>query len=89
MNGGIVHTVKVLGPGCRNCERLTDITEQALTALGRPERVEKVTDPVEIVAHGIYSTPALMVDDELVMSARIPALVTLEEILGDRLSNME
>ncbi len=84
-----MHTVKVLGPGCRNCERLTDITEQALTALGRPERVEKVTDPAEIVAHGIYSTPALMVDDELVMSARIPALVTLEEILGDRLSDKE
>jgi hypothetical protein len=81
-----MHTVKVLGPGCRNCERLTALTEQALTELGRPEHVEKITDPVDIVAHGVYTTPALVVDDELLMSARIPALVTLKEILGDRLS---
>lgn len=80
-----MHTVKVLGPGCRNCERLTAITEQALEELGRSEQVEKVTDPAEIVAHGVYSTPALMVDDELLMSARIPGLAPLKEILGDRL----
>jgi small redox-active disulfide protein 2 len=85
MNGDIVHTVKVLGPGCRNCERLTAVTEQALSELGQPERVEKVTDPAEIVALGIYSTPALMVDDELVMAARIPGVESLKGLLGDRL----
>jgi len=86
MNGDIVHTVKVFGPGCRNCERLTAITEQALSELGRPEQVEKVTDPAQMVAHGIYSTPALTVDDELLMSARIPGLEPLKEILRARLN---
>jgi Thioredoxin domain len=63
MNGGIVHTVKVLGPGCSNCERLAALTEEALTSLGRPEQVEKVTDYGEITSHGVMSTPALVVDD--------------------------
>ncbi len=80
-----MHTVKVFGPGCRNCERLTAVTEQALGELGRPEKVEKVTDPVEMAAHGIYSTPALMLDDDLVVSGRIPGLEPLKELLGSRL----
>ena len=37
-------TIKVLGPGCNNCQRLTHLTEQALGELGRPRAVEKVTD---------------------------------------------
>lgn len=87
MNGVTVHTVKVLGPGCRNCIRLTDLTEQALSDLGRPEQVEKVTDPVAIVGYGVYATPALVVDDQVLLSARIPALTSLKEILGERLTS--
>jgi len=81
-----VHTIKVLGPGCRNCERLTALTEEALTELGRAERVEKITDPIDIVAHGVYSTPALMVNGELLMSARVPALASLKTLLDERLT---
>jgi small redox-active disulfide protein 2 len=87
MNGDTMHTVKVLGPGCRNCERLTAITEQALTDLGRTEQVEKITDPAAIVSYGVYSTPALVVDDEVLISARIPGLEPLKEILGERLAS--
>ncbi len=86
MNGDTVHTIKVLGPGCRNCERLTAITEQALGQLGRPEQVEKVTDPVAIVGYGVYATPALVVDDEVLFSAQIPSLTALKKILGERLA---
>lgn len=81
-----MHTVQVLGSGCRNCERLTALTEQALTELGRLERVEKITDPVEIVGRGIYTTPALVVDGELILAARIPALSGLKQVLGERLT---
>jgi small redox-active disulfide protein 2 len=87
MNGDTMHTVKVLGPGCRNCERLTAVTEQALTELGRTEQVEKITDPVAIVGYGVYATPALVVDDEVLIRARIPALTSLKEILGERLAS--
>jgi small redox-active disulfide protein 2 len=78
-------TIKVLGPGCGNCKRLTALTEQALAELGRPEQVEKVTDYAQIAAYGVMSTPALVVDDQVVMAGRIPALASLKATLAERL----
>ena len=79
-------TIKVLGPGCSNCQRLTSLTEQALAELGRPERVDKVTDYAEIAAYGVMSTPALVVDDQVLMAGRIPALGSLKDALSERLA---
>jgi small redox-active disulfide protein 2 len=78
-------TVKVLGSGCPNCRRLTALTEQALAELGRSEHVEKVTDAAEIAAHGVMHTPALAVDDQVLLAGRIPALGSLRRVLGERL----
>jgi len=79
-------TVKVLGSGCANCRRLTDLAEQALAELGRPEHVEKVTDDGEIAAYGVMTTPALVVDEQVLMAGRIPGLASLREALAERLA---
>ena len=78
-------TIKVLGPGCPNCQRLTHLTEQALSELGRPEQVEKVTDYTAIAAYGVMSTPAIVVDDQVLMAGRIPGLNSLKDALAERL----
>ena len=67
-------------------ERLTSLTEQALAELGRPEQVEKVTDYAEIATYGVMSTPALVVDDQVLMAGRIPALGSLKDALAERLA---
>jgi small redox-active disulfide protein 2 len=79
-------TIKVLGPGCANCQRLTALTEQALKELDQPAEVEKITDYAQIAAYGVMSTPALVVDDRVVMSGRIPALASLKAVLAERLA---
>jgi small redox-active disulfide protein 2 len=78
-------SIKVLGSGCANCRRLSDLTEQALAELGRPEHVEKVTDFAQIAAYGVMATPALVVDEAVVMAGRIPALNSLKDALAERL----
>jgi small redox-active disulfide protein 2 len=78
-------TIKVLGPGCANCQRLTHLTEQALAELGRTIEVEKVTDYAAIAAYGVMSTPALVVDEQVVMAGRIPGLSSLKGTLAERL----
>ncbi len=79
-------TIKVLGPGCANCRRLTALTEQALAELGRPEHVEKVTDYAEIAAYGVMSTPAIVVDDQVLLAGRVPGLANLKDALAEKLA---
>ena len=79
-------TLKILGSGCANCRRLTQLTEQALSELGIQAEVEKVTDYAEIATYGVMSTPALVVDEQVVMAGRIPGLDSLKQTLTERFS---
>ena len=78
-------TVKILGSCCANCQRLTQLTEQALSELDIRAQVEKVTDYAEIAAYGVMSTPALVVDEQVVMAGRIPGLNSLKQTLTERI----
>ena len=60
--------VKILGPGCKNCERLEARTREALAELGLDATVEKVTDYAQIAGYGVMKTPGLVVDEQLVVS---------------------
>jgi len=74
--------IKVLGSGCRNCERLEQHTREALTALNLAGTIEKVTDVGEIAGYGVMRTPGLVVDEQLVVSGRVPSAVEIAELLG-------
>ena len=76
--------IKVLGPGCNNCKNLERLTRDAIDALGIDATVEKVTDYPTIAGYGVMSTPALVVDEELVMSGRVPTPAHLRELLTRR-----
>jgi small redox-active disulfide protein 2 len=73
--------VKILGTGCVNCRNLEAVTRAALTELGLDVAIEKVTDPAEIVAWGVMSTPALVIDDTVVLSGRVPPLAQIKQLL--------
>ena len=65
-------TIKVLGPGCANCQKLAYLAERAITHLGLEAQIEKVTDYAEIMKYPILSTPGLVINEKLVASGRIP-----------------
>ena len=73
--------IKVLGPGCNNCKNLERVTREAIDALGLDATIEKVTDYPTIVGYGVMSTPALVVDEKLVLSGRVPTSAQVREIL--------
>lgn len=64
--------VKVLGSGCPNCQRLEAETRAALDAANIPYSLSKVTDYADIMAYNILSTPALVINEKVVSSGRIP-----------------
>jgi small redox-active disulfide protein 2 len=76
--------VKVLGPGCANCERLERMALEALTQLdndhpGIEFAFEKVTDPMRFHEYGVLSTPGLIINNQVVISGRLP---TADQIQG-------
>ncbi len=76
--------IKILGSGCTNCQNLEAVTRSALDELGLTAEIDKVTDPGEIVAWGVMSTPALVIDDEVVVSGRVPPLGQIKELFAAR-----
>jgi len=74
--------IKILGSGCVNCQNLEANTRTALDRLGLDGSIEKVTDPGEIVAWGVMSTPALVVDERVVVSGRVPSVEQVSRLLS-------
>ena len=65
--------IKVLGPGCKKCEKTESLVREAVTASGKDARVEKVTDMMEIAGYGVMGTPAVVVDGDIKCAGKVPS----------------
>ena len=70
-------TIKVLGPGCQNCQNLASLTERAIANLSIEAKVEKVTDYAEIMKYQILATPGLVINEKVVSAGRVPSEVEI------------
>jgi len=73
--------IKVLGPGCTNCKNLERVTREAVAELGFDATIEKVEDYSAIAGYGVMSTPALVIDERVVVSGRVPKPTEVREML--------
>jgi small redox-active disulfide protein 2 len=69
--------VQVLGTGCAKCANLAVQAEEAAKRAGIAFTLEKVTDINKIVALGVMTTPALIVDGKLKCSGNVPSVERL------------
>ena len=63
--------IKILGSGCKSCVALKDNTEAALKETGIEAEIVKVTDFKDIMAYGVMTTPALVIDEKVVSFGKI------------------
>ncbi|MFV0380057.1 MAG: thioredoxin family protein [Anaerorhabdus sp.] len=63
--------IKVLGSGCKKCMTLENNVKDALLELELPCNIEHITELSDIVAYGVMSTPALVINDEVVSTNTI------------------
>ena len=73
------HTVKILGTGCPKCQNLTKVVTEVIAENQLDASVEKVEDIMAIMQYNVMLTPALVVDEKVVMKGRIPSK---EEVLA-------
>jgi small redox-active disulfide protein 2 len=63
--------IKILGSGCKNCVTLKENTEAALKEMSMEAEIIKVTDFQDIMAYGVMSTPALVIDEKVVSFGKV------------------
>lgn len=73
--------IKVLGPGCNNCKTLERVTKEAVAELRIEATIEKIEDYSTIADYGVMSTPALVINEKVVSSGRVPTPARLRELL--------
>ena len=64
--------IKVLGPGCPRCEGTKKNVEAAVAESGVDATITKITDTMEIAKHGVFGTPAVVVDGEVKSVGKVP-----------------
>jgi len=73
--------IKVLGTGCAKCKSLEKITRKAVDELNLHATVSKVEDIQKIMEYSVMRTPALVIDETVVLSGQLPKVAELKELI--------
>jgi len=72
----------IYGSGCAKCNQLATNAEQAASALGLSYELEKITDMNGIIDAGVMRTPALALDDEMLVEGKVASADELKALMG-------
>jgi small redox-active disulfide protein 2 len=73
--------IKILGTGCPKCKTLEKLTREVVEQNGIDATVTKVEDIYQIMKYGVMTTPAMVVDEKVVIKGRIPSLDEIKQVL--------
>jgi small redox-active disulfide protein 2 len=76
--------IKVLGPGCRKCQKTEKIVKEAVTETGVDAVIGHVTDVMEIAGDGVFGTSAVVVDDEVKSVGKISGKEEVEAWISSK-----
>lgn len=77
--------IKVLGTGCAKCKSLEKVTRKAVQELKLEASVEKVEDIQKIMEYAVMRTPALVINEKVVLSGQLPKISQVKELLNNNL----
>ncbi len=73
--------IEVLGTGCSKCKELERLTREVVAQNGVEAEIEKVEDIMKIISYGVMSTPALVIDQIVMSTGRIPSKTEIMEFV--------
>lgn len=74
--------IKILGTGCPNCKALEKRTRELVARYNIAAIVTKEEDIVKIMGYGVMKTPAIVIDNKVVVSGRIPSEAEILNLLN-------
>lgn len=76
--------IKVLGTGCAKCKSLEKVTTKAVQELNLDATVEKVEDIQKIMEYAVMRTPALVIDEQVVISGQVPKIAEIKKLITNK-----
>ena len=75
--------IEVLGTGCKSCDTLYNNVVKALeeTGLTQTAQLEKISDIDYFAKMGVFSTPGLVIENELISSGQVLSQEKIIEVL--------
>ena len=74
--------IKVLGTGCSKCGSLEKMVIEAIADLKIEANIEKEEDIIKIMGYGVMHTPALVINEKVVLSGRLPSKSELNQLIS-------
>lgn len=74
--------IKVLGAGCKSCHEQYENAKKAVEELGISVEVEYITDMEKVMAYGVMSMPAIVVNEQVVSMGKVLKPAEVIKLLG-------
>ncbi len=73
--------IKILGAGCKSCHEQYENAKAAVKAMGLDLEVEYITDMEKVMAYGVMSMPAIVVNEKVVSMGKVLKAADVEKLL--------
>ena len=73
--------IKVLGAGCKSCHDQYENAKTAVANMGLSVEVEYVTDMEKVMAYGVMSMPAIVVNEKVAVFGKVLKSAEVETLL--------
>ena len=79
--------VEVLGPGCKRCDQLYENTMGAVSKIDSSSEiyVEKIGDVNYFTKMGVFMTPGLLIDGQVISTAKVPSTNEIMKMIVEKL----
>jgi len=79
--------VEILGTGCKRCDQLFENTQNAVAELDSPGNIEieKIGDVNYFTKMGVFMTPGLVIDGEVVSTGKVLSPNQIKEKIEEKL----
>ena len=76
-----ISSIKILGAGCKSCHEQYENAKAAVKAMGLSVEVEHITDMEKVMAYGVMSMPAIVVNEQVVSMGKVLKAADVEKLL--------
>ncbi len=70
--------IKILGTGCPKCKATTQLVEEVVIENNINADIIKIEDLMEIMEYNVLSTPAVIIDEKIMIKGRVPKKTEIE-----------